>query len=328
MPIPTQIRVLGALGVLASLVACSAGGSTAISPMPVSGRGAPMIRHLVSYDSCSASASIEYVSDAFYNVINVYAGKIVGQAPCGQIASTLLNNPQGLFVKPGTHDLYVANTNAHNVLVFRRGSTSPYNTYTDPSVQDPLDVAVAEDGTVIASNYVQAHGAEAGSLSTWIRGPNGGTFVGNFPMTNDLQGEFVAVASNGTVYYDDVDQNFDQGALWSLSCPAGACGAQTQVAGVSFKFPGGMAFSAKGDLLVNDQNAATADTFELPNPTPSTFPLAGFPFGMAIDKKNHHWFISDAISNKSSEYTYPGGVLVGSVTGASGGITSGIAADP
>lgn len=43
-------------------------------------------------------------------------------------------------------------------------------------------------------------------------------------------------------------------ALWSVRCPAGACGAQTQVAGGSFVAPSGIEFDADD---------------KLPNPTPS-----------------------------------------------------------
>jgi hypothetical protein len=217
----------------------------------------------------------------------VYVGNFAGQAPCGQITSSTLQFPQGLYVQPATHDLYVANH--HNVLVFHRGQPEPYNTYTDPSGQDPINVTVSADGTVLASNVTNLSQSEAGSISTWIAGPNGGTFVGNFPETNSEQGANIAVKKNGTVYFSDVDRAMLQGFLWTVACPAGVCGVQTQVAGVDLKFPGGMAFDDTGDLLMTDAMAVTADTFELPNPQPSTFPLIGFPAaltGTAIVSRN------------------------------------------
>jgi hypothetical protein len=271
------------------------------------------------------------MSDFRTQTINVYAGKFAGQPPCGQITSGI-NGPQGLYVKTSTHDLYVANSEGFNVLVFHRGQTSPYNVYTDPSTQIVTDVAVAKDGTVIGSNIMSRDNREAGSISTWIGGPNGGTFVGNFPMTNDLAGGFITVQKNGTVFYNDIDRT-QKGALWSLSCPAGACGAQTQIAGVSFGFPGGMGSDDSDDLLVIDLTAlggsSVADTFELPNPTPSTFPLvAGFPIGMAINGLDHHIFVADASNHDAEEYLYPTGVLVGTVPGDMFGFPYGIAVDP
>ena len=184
---------------------------------------------------------------------------------------------------------------------------------------------------MIATNLIQPNGNENGSISTWIGGPNGGTFVGNFPMTNDSEGLFLTVQKNGTVYYNDIDAASGQGVLWTVSCPAGACGTETQVAGVTFAFPFGMGSDGKEDLLVNDLNPAGggfADTFELPNPKPKTFPLLGVPVGMAINPLDHHWFVADAMNDNAAEYSYPGGTLIGTVPGNSGGDLVGIALDP
>src|SRR4029077_2084481 len=141
---------------------------------------------------------------------------------------------------------------------------------------DPVSVTVADDGTVIASNFVRANLAENGSLSTWIQGPGGGTFVGNFPMTDSFAGGFVTILKDGTVFFDDYVGSTSLGALWSLKCPAGACGAQTQVADSSIYSPGGMAVNSTGDLLLS-QGSEIAKTYEMPDPNPSTFPLTGYP---------------------------------------------------
>ncbi|HEY5096292.1 MAG TPA: hypothetical protein VII69_14360 [Candidatus Eremiobacteraceae bacterium] len=348
MRIPTQLQTLSFAATIALLAGCSGGGTYAIAPKPASQQGGahflmgrvPSVlspigqlkisnqtsHRFVGHDSCPASGPLKYMSDFNNSVINIYAGKFAGQAPCGQITSGI-SFPDGLYVKTTTHDLYVANEGGFNILVFHRGQTTAYNSYADPGVQFPVDVTLAKDGTVIASNILQPSGAEAGSLSTWIEGPNGGTFVGNFPMTNDTEGLFVTVQKNGTVYFDDLDVN-GSGALWSLSCPAGACGAQTQVAGVSFGGGGGLGSDATEDLLANDQTNVTADTFELPNPSPATFPLTGEPVGMVINKLDHHWFIADAVNNDAGEYLYPSGTLVGTVPGNSGGLPIGVAVDP
>jgi hypothetical protein len=282
-------------------------------------------RHFTSFDACPATGTIVYASDDTNNVVNIYAGKFAGQAPCGQIASSAFNFPYGLHVKTDTHDLYVAN--GGDVLVFHRGQTTAYNTYVDPSNQAVNDVVIAKDGTVIAANDGQIGGPEAGSLSTWIGGPNGGTFVGNFPMSNDVVGGFLTIQRNGTVYFNDLDKS-GVGLLWTVSCPAGACGKQTQVAGVSFGAPAGLASDESEDLLAVDQGAKTADTFELPNPSPQTFPLTGIMFGMALSREDHHWFVADALNNDAAEYAYPSGTLIGTVPGNSFGNLIGIAIDP
>ena len=337
----SSIHKLIAAAGIATLAGCSGGTHSGMVPAPTSlqARSLPakaiapglfnvegVIRstvigrsHLSSYDACPATGPIKYVSDQNNDVIYIYTGKFAGQAPCGQIAAAMI--PEGLYVKNSTHDLYVANGDG-NILVFHRGQTSPYNTFTEPTDQSPQDVTVGRDGTVIASNF-----GGPGSLSTWIGGPNGGTYVGNFQMKNSLVGGSVTVNKKGIVYYDDNDR-FDGGAVWSVSCPAGACGVETQVP-ASQQFAFGLAFDSTGDLLLNDAISGTADTFELPNHTPTTFPLGSYPCALAINRLDHHWFVADPVDQTAAEYAYPSGGLIGMIRyDPSAGVGNGIAVDP
>jgi hypothetical protein len=331
-------QALGAAAAISLIAGCSGGATSAIAPQPPSQQNGQMSaltsfrfnhrtgHHFKSFYACPAKGAIVYASDGTNSVINIYSGKFAGQAPCGQNASAFLNTPYGLYVKPGTHDLYVAN--ASDVLVFHRGQTTPFNTYTDPSGQVPNDVAVAPDGTLIVVNLGQFGGPEKGSLSTWIAGPHGGHFVGNFPMKNDIQGGFLTVQRNGRVYFDDQDATTRHGVVWSVSCPAGACGAQKQLAGVSLGAPGGLGSDNTDDLLVTDSQPGKGETFELPNTTPKTFPIAGIVFGMAVNRLDGLWFVADAQNNDAAEYSYPSGTLIGTVPGNSFGNLDGIAIDP
>jgi len=319
-----SLYTLGAAGTIALLAACSNNSSTA-APGPATPQGGAQARQFKSHDACPATGAIEYVSGISNGAINVYAGQFAGQAPCGQITDGLIA-PFGLFVQTSTHDLYVADFGGASVQVYHRGQTTPYNTYRDPSVQDVVDVAVAPDGTVLATNFHKRDRTERGSISTWIGGPNGGTFVGNFPMQHSNDGYDVTVRSNGIVYFSYRTRN-SRGELWKMRCPAGACGNQTQVAGVLFEFPGGMQFDTSDDLIAADQ-AGLADTFELPNPSPKTFAIAGQPVDMALSGSDHHLFIADALNHDAAEYTYPGGKLLGTVPGSPLGGPAGIAVDP
>lgn len=326
----SSFQMLAAASVIALIAGCSGGTSSAIAPKPASPSSrAQMLtgysrpQHVVGYYSCPASGPIEYASDAVHWVITVYAGNFAGQPPCGQI-TTGVQQPSGLHVDFSTHDLYVANSGAGNILVFHRGQTSPYNTYTD-SGQYPIDVTLVKDGTVIASN-LSSIGNAAGSLSTWVEGPNGGTFVGNFLMTNSEQGGFIAVRKNGKVYYNDIDLTTHKGALWSLSCPAGACGIQTRVVGASFSDPAGMAIDSTDDLFVAD-TSGVGEIFELPKPKPKSFPLTGHPYGIAMSESGHHLFTGDWLGPRVEEYSYPSGRLIGTVKGAQHGWLRGVAVD-
>jgi hypothetical protein len=302
------------------LAGCSAGGTSAITQGAAPQDGAML--HPVSFDSCPATGSIEYVSDAHNSVIYIYKGPFAGQAPCGQITAQL-RTPYELYVQTATHDLYVANYAGSNIEVFHRGHLRPYNHYGDPTGQHTADVAVASDGTVIAIN-VFSTGQEDGSISTWIGGPGGGTFVGNFPLlTNNATGASLAIDGGGTVYFD----NF-QGELWTVQCPAGACGTQTQVTGVAPRASGGMAFDSSGDLLITAQSSPGAgQIFELPNPNPTTFPLGDNPFGMAISQRYHHWFVTYSTNHEAAEYSYPSGALIGTVPCCPTGVPVGVAFD-
>ena len=318
------LSTVGAASAIVVLTGCS-GGSSALAPGPATPQGAAQVRHIENHFACPTTGSIEYVSGISNGSINVYAGQFAGQAPCGQITDGLIS-PSGLFVLASTHDLYVADFGGANVQVYHRGQTTPYNTYFDPSVQDVFDVAVAPDGTVLATNYHSRNKTERGSISTWIGGPNGGTFVGNFPMQHSNDGYDVTVRNNGIVYFSYRTRN-SRGELWKMRCPAGACATQTQVAGVLFEFPGGMQFDNSDDLIAADQ-AGLADTFELPNPNPKTFAVVGQPVDMALSGSDHHLFIADALNHDAAEYSYPGGKLIGTVPGSPLGGPDGIAVDP
>jgi hypothetical protein len=346
----TIFQTLSAAAAIALIMGCSDGGSP-FAPRAASqqDRSASLMggfpgavskssdnsqptHHFVSYDSCAATGPIEYVSDARNSVIYIYKGPFAGQSPCGQITSGL-HTPYGLYVQTTTHDLYVANYGGSGVLVFHRGQISAYNHYIDPTDEFTSDVTVTGDGTVIASNQAQVHGQQDGSLSTWIGGRRGGTFVGNFQMASPIAtGTFITNDASGTVYFDDFRCTTLCGELWTVKCPAGACGAQTQVAGVAFNFPGGMAFDASGDLLITDAGPpGIAQIFELPNPNPTTFPLGKAPFGMAISQRYHHWFVAysnnPSTGHDAAEYSYPSGTLIGTVPCCTGGVAIGVAVD-
>jgi hypothetical protein len=347
----TSFQSLCTVAAISILVAGCSGGST-IAPKPailnasarLLGRNdvfgqiafdrlihARGIRQFQSFDSCPATGPIKYVSDYYLGIVYFFVGKFSGQAPCGQIAFRFYG-PTGLYVDRQTHDLYVGTGNLGGrniVMVFHRGQLVPYNQYQNTNFEVIMGVTMAKDGTVITSNEL---GYSGDSISTWIGGPNGGTFVGNFQMAPGSQGGFITAQRDGTVYFEDLEFP-NTTVLWSVRCPAGACGAQTRVAFLSFQRPGGLASDASGDVLAVSSdfsgNNSAALTLELPNPTPSSFPMSGSPFGMAINPLDHHMFVADIKGDFAAEYSYPSGALIGTVpAGTPGGGLIDIAIDP
>jgi hypothetical protein len=344
MRIPSSVLALSAAAALSLLAACSAQSGlaprpttpqdrarslegrvpVALSPLALLKRNLNSARHFASFDACPSTGTIEYISDYSNNVVNIYKGKFAGQAPCGQIAN--LSHPQGMFVKGSTHELFVANTGANNVLAFHRGATSPFKTFTDPGVQNPDDVTVARDGTVIAANIFQPMGHEQGSISTWH---SNGMFVGNFPMPNSFEGLFVTVQKDGTLYYNDIDFTSGAGLLWTGACPLGACGTFTST-GAATAFPGGLRSADGQDVVQIDQNASGGGaliTYEsFPNGVSCAIG-AGDPDGMDLNKTQGHVFYADALNNVGGEITYPSCTAIGTVPGNAGGLPIGAAVD-
>jgi hypothetical protein len=325
------------------LVGCSGGSAIAPKPSTPQGHGRSLMdripialsplgmlkvnfntgHHFTSFDRCPALGAIEYISDYQNSVVNIYSGKFAGQRPCGQLSGHGLAQVEGMFVEGSTHDLYVANASGEDVVVFHRGATSPFKTYTDPTGQVPVDVTVAKDGTVIASNIFSS-GSENGSISTWH---HNGIFVGNFPMVNAFQGQFVTVQKDGTLYLNDKDQTSGSGLLWTGSCPHGACGAFTST-GATTAFPGGLRSADGEDVVQVDQLATTLTTYEsFPTGTSCVIPGAAEPAGIDIKKKQHHLIYADIINNVGVEIDYPSCATVGTVDGNPGGIPVGAAAD-
>lgn len=344
MRIAIPARTLGAAAALALLAGCA--GGPALTPKPFVSHSyvrSPMTRipaavgplgmlnvhptagqHFKGFDTCPATGPIEYISDFNNNVIEIFAGNFAGQAACGQITDTL-QSPQGLFVGANSN-LYVANTGAGNILEFKRGATTHFATYTDPTGQYPVDVTVAHDKTVIASNLLKQDGSATGSISTWKKS---GTFVGNYPMVHDLEGLFLTVQADGTLYYNDIDATLGQGLLWTGSCPAGVCGKFTSTGAFSV-FPGGLRSAQSESVVQIDQILLTVTTFQsFPNFTFCVIIGNGIlgPVGMDINKSRHHLFYGDS-GGVGGEVAYPKCTAIGTVPMQPGALPIGAASDP
>jgi len=323
----TLVRSLSVAVACVLLVGCS--GGSAVAPGALAKHTGSHVRfgHDAGRYACPATGSLRYLSDVINNVINVYAGRFAEQKPCGQISANGFDGPVGMHVVVATHDLYVSNWRGGNILVFHRGQSVPFNTYTDPSGQLPTDVTVAPDGTVVASN-------ELCSLSTWIGGPHGGTFVGTFPKPEcrEVGITYLAVGENGTLYYVNAKSGFYRASLWSVLCPGGNCGIPAQIPGARVDYFGeGVAVDSAESVLAVKQSEYGRNnklaTFNLPNPNPTIMDLAaGTPMGLAINEQDHLLFVAD--NTGASEYIYPSGKLLGTVPGNSGGAMGGIAIDP
>ncbi len=351
MRVTMALRVLCAAAGIIMLAACSSG--SAIAPTLAQqqtngGRTAGALerpgiestaRHQVEgFYSCPRQGKIEYISDDYTSSIYVFAGKFAGQAPCGLITKGLVR-PWGLFVDKKSHDLYVANSYKHDVLVFHRGALQRYNEYYHKVMDGtghPTDVAIAPDGTLLVSTFVTHGGPEGiqwGDVDTWIRGTHGGTFVNEVMIGDSFGGGPITVDKAGAAYFAFPAFNRDEQNIWSMSCPAGVCGNPVElVPYASNVYYSGLRFDDDvGALLAVTRGQGgflniTLDTFTFPNPNPSIIQLGGgSPEGMAIDPSDKHIFV-DNMDTGNVEFAYPSGEIVGSVQAVRAPI--GVAVDP
>jgi hypothetical protein len=356
MRVASPIHVLCTVAALTLLAACSNSSMTApkpanpdrhgtlhqsdfpgMDPVAVLKTNPNVGRHITAFYTCPTTGPLTYISDFINSRIYVYAGTFANQAACGVFVSGL-QNPEGLFVQNTNHELYVANTFGHNILVFKRGGTSPIRTFVDPTAtgQEPLDVAVSSTGIVIASNRVADNGG-AGSISTWK--PNG-TFVNNYPMSNDIQGGWVTVQASAAVniYFNDIAIGPPiQTVLWTGSCPGGVCGAFTLKSppATTTGYPAGLRSRAADSTLIEFDptggiGGARLD-YSLPLfPAPTSCNISGGePIGFDMNSTTNTIFYADAVANVAREITFGTCALIGIVPNPSGpGIPVGAAHDP
>jgi hypothetical protein len=346
MRIPTPLYAFGAAAAIAALAGCS-GGTSAVNPIagtqsghqvsPMSMSHVPSLmspaklalihpstvqpKGWMSKDVGGSGLALLYVSQFYTSDIQVYRQTGTGQSPVGTIVNGVIN-PQGMTVT-ANGDLYVANTGANNILVFKKGHLNPYRTLSD-SGQYPVDVAVDTDGTVYASNIFDTN-AIAGSVSVYAPGANSPT--ANYAVPNNLKVLFDALNDSSTLYVNYIDLNTGLGAMVKFYPGSGTAHSTAVTTG----FPGGLQFDNTQDLLGLDQLGPYAGIYELPAGSPS-FTFAsdnGDPLGVALVRNERHVYVSDAVFGVVHEYTYPGGVEVNTISSGLGSSSPpfGVAAD-
>jgi hypothetical protein len=334
----TLIRFIVGLAFSTSLfTACSANGSNAISPVAVTsdaqhgalpfGAGqpfagpppspgvqtsivtmSPWLKHLNSY--IPRNIALLYVSGATCSCVLIYSQRGHDQAPIGMFSGII--NPRGLFVaREG--ETYIANSNAHVVEIFEEAVTkAPVETLT--GTVHPSDVArEGNHGTIYVVNQNDINGGP-GNISVYAPGstiptsylythPN--TFIDSVAL-DEKYNIFVGYGDpNGVAQIDE----FKHGSTNPIQLPT------------MLGYTGGMEVDDTHDLLVadpdffNGQNKPAADILSIGRRIPEfQFDELGWPYYVALNKIEHHVYISDAKLSQIREYTYPGGVLLDTIT--------------
>ncbi len=340
--------VLGASAMLAMLAGCSGGSSPgAFSPGgPSIGRAdnsllAPSVARIshkpvatASFmDSRTAGKSLIFVSDAANGVIDIYPQSGKNQKMVGQI--TGLTQPQGITTD-SKGNLYVANTNSSNVLVYAPPYTgAPKMTISDTH-EFPADVAVSSAGVVAVTNICNAPKCrlDTGNVVLYAKGSTKGCATVSDSAFNFTRVMFAEFDSNGALYIDGLNGGYQT----SFGLVTGGCSATsiTNLDSVyTVSFPGGIQIDKAGNIAFCDQVNQVVDTFAPPvsnafgSPV-STTPLTGslLPLGIAILAAGTNLYAADpGGSGLAEEYKYTAGGTAEN-TLAVGGQPIGIAVTP
>jgi|ERR1700722_4227723 hypothetical protein len=349
MAILRMIRgALGASATLAMLAGCSGGSPpAAFSPGgPSTGRAdnsllAPTIARIARkpvttasfMDRRAAGKSLIFVSDAADGVINIYPQAGTNQKMVGQI--TGLTQPQGITTD-SKGNLYVANTNSSNVLVYAPPYTgAPKMTISD-SKEFPADVAVSSAGVVAITNICNAPKCRlnTGNVVLYAKGSTKSCATVSDSSFNFTRVMFAEFDSNGVLYIDGLNGGYQT----SFGLVTGGCSA-TSITNLGYvytvSFPGGIQIDKAGDIAFCDQVNQVVDTFAPPvnsafgSPV-STTPLSGstFPLSIAILASGTNLYAADpGGSGLAEEYKYTAGGAAEN-TIAVGGQPIGIAVTP
>jgi len=144
----------------------------------------PINRHGGWISPNAGQTGIIYGSSYNGGFINIYALKGNNQTVIGQLTDSLIS-PQGIVVD-ARHRLWVANTNAGNIVGFERGSTTPFRILNDAN-EFPVSVAVDESNNVYAANAVSTNGPP-GSVVMYAPGARNPTATLTYPDFNIVLG--------------------------------------------------------------------------------------------------------------------------------------------
>lgn len=273
MPIALQARCVLAVGVAVAMLGGCSGGASRLAPVTVApsasslmpapsvllSRRMPIVSSPALYPSWRTGDAITpevYAVDLNSNAVKIYSA-LGSHALKGTI--TGLAAPQGIGVD-SLGNLYVANTSAQNVLVYKPGQTSPFLTLDDAG-SFPVAVAVTLTGEVIVANFCSGGGSQCtgnGSIYGYKKGAT--THSVTYGNANILSPYFVTTDAQNHVYVDGFSTEISG---VPVACEYTSGHSTCTNLGIGFNFPGGIQIDKTGDLALVDQAGSGGSTLSV-----------------------------------------------------------------
>jgi hypothetical protein len=278
----------------------------------------------------ASSKPLIFVSDVADGVVNIYPQGGKSQKQVGQI--TGLKEPQGIATD-AQGNLYVANTNASNILVF----APPYTkgpSFTIPDAGEyPADVAISSAGVVAVTNICNAPHCvvDSGNVTFYAKGSTKRCATVS-DETNFSRPTFAGFDKTGNLYIDAVEAPIQNDGLIAGGCKAQSI--QFITGPYTVGFPGSVQVDKAGRIAITDPVRDQIETFDPPvngnlgNPVTVT-PLNGLnsAISSALLASGKSAYVADTQSAAAYEFAYtPGGAPKNTI--AVGGQPVGVAVTP
>jgi len=236
-------------------VAVAADNSVAVGRPDIIASSAPG-HGFVNPQAVMAAKELVFATNYGYGYIYVYdtTGKMITEI-------TGLSGPQGLTVDQ-KGNLYCADTNNSNVLVYKPPYTKSPTTLSDANWY-PAGVAVLTIGKntwVAASNICSAPDCTQGGFTIYKNGKE----QTPFQSSSIYRVYFVDFDKKGNLYADGENSSGSVVVGWVPGATKGKTTFDVLTTGNSIEFPGGVQVTSKGDIAIDDQEGYAVYTYKPP----------------------------------------------------------------